>query len=190
MKLLCYLACGLLLPGTAAAQNFVTVKPDTRFPVALRQTVRASRAKVGHTVEFRTLEPILIGGGIVVPENATLFGEVAFVRSDPRATPRSWIRIVVNSLHWKTGTASLNAVVDSVFYARSTYFGDPYSGPRPTFLEGIHIQSHLFRHASTDFFSDSKEVILREGILLEMRHFVSVDNEMGETLSAASALGR
>ncbi len=190
MKLLGFLACALLLPGMAAAQNLVAVKPDTRFPVALRQTVRASRSKVGSAVEFRTLEPILIGNGIVVPENATLLGEVAFVRSDPFATPPSWIRIVVSGLRWKTGTASLNCIVDSVYYARSTYFGGPYSGPRPTFVEGIHIQSHLFRHASTDFFSDSKEVVLRRGIQLEMRHIVSADNEVDEAFSAARGLGK
>lgn len=164
--------------------------PDTRFPVELHGTVRASRAKVGDPVEFRTIEPVLIGNGVVVPESTTLFGEVIFVRSDPGATPRFWIRIAVNSLRWQTGQACLNATVDSVYYVRSSYFGHLQHSQKVTFLEGIEIDPHLFRHASTDFFSSSREVVLRDGILLELKQFVPEDDEVGQTLSECRAAGK
>ncbi len=167
--------------------------PDTRFPVELHQTVRASHAKVGDAIEFRTLEPTLIGNGVVVPENAKLLGEIVFIRSVSNATPPSWIRIVVNGLHWRNGQATLNAVVDGVYYVRSAYFDSQHRGPRSTFLEGVHISPHLFRNASTDFFSDSKEVVLRRGILLQLRQIAPKGDQIDEsdqTLSASSKPGK
>ncbi len=179
------LALSLLFPGIAAAQEFFSVAPDTRFPVELRQTLRATQARVGDPVKFRTLEPILIGNGIVVPQNASLLGEVVYVRSDPNASPRSWLRIRVNGLRWKTGQASINAVVDAIYYVRSAYIDTLHRRMKATFLEGITVDPHLFRNASTDFFSDSKEVVLRSGILLQMRHIVPREDD-GQTLSASS----
>lgn len=187
MKFVYCFAIGLLLPGISVAQQFFTVDADTRFPVQLRQTIHATRAKKGDPVEFRTIEPVLIGHGIVVPENAELIGEVGFVRSDSKATPRSWIRIWVKGLRWKSGQASINAVVDAIFYAPAAYiYSRDHKGPEPTFLEGIHISSHLFSNASTDFFSDSKEVVLHNGIRLEMRHIVGTEQSTGP-LSASTA---
>jgi len=180
----------LLFCGVAVTQEFFTVQPDTRFPVVLHGTVRASQAKVGDPVEFRTIEPVLIGNGVVVPENAELKGTVVFVRTDHRTTPSSWVRIRVQQLRWKTGQAALNAVVDGVHYVRSSYFDSYHRGPRSTFLEGIHIVPHLFRDASTDFFSDSKPVVLHDGIILEMRQVVLNDSEDQEPLSASSLVGR
>lgn len=172
-----------LLPGITVAQNFFTVPADTRFPVELRQTIRASRAVVGDPVEFRTIEPTLIGNGVVVPEGAELLGEVAFVRSDRAATPPSWVRLRVNELRWKTGHARINTVVDTIYYVRSSYVDTLRRGKRMTFLEGIHVDPHLFRNASTDFFSDGKEVVLHGGILLQLRNFVPED-DTSQTLSA------
>jgi hypothetical protein len=180
-----FLAIALLLPGIAVAQDFFTVPADTRFPVELHQTVRASHAKVGDPVEFRTIEPTLIGNGVVVPEGAELLGEVAFVRSDRTETPPFWVRLRVYALRWDTGRARINAVVDTIYYVRSSYLGTIDRRGRITFLEGIHVDPHLFRNASTDFFSDSKEVILHSGILLQFRHIVP-DDEAAQTLSASS----
>lgn len=174
----------LLGTGIALGQEFYTVRPDTGFPVELQQTIRASRAKAGDPVEFRTLEPVLIGNGIVVPENATLVGVVAFSRDEAKAEPRSLLRIRVQGLHWKSGQARINAVVGTVYYAPSAYVVKMSNGPKPTFLEGIHIVPHLMWQASTDFYAD-KEVVLHAGILLRMRHVV-VD-QIPITLSASSS---
>ena len=173
-----------LFCGVAVAQGFFTVLPDTRLPVELHGTVRVSQAKVGDPVEFRTIEPVLIGNGVVVPESAKVRGTVVFARTNHQSTPSSWIRIRVQELRWKTGQASLNAVVDGVYYVRSSYFNSFHRGTRVTFLEGIHVTPHLFRNASTDFFSDSKAVVLHDGIILEMRHIVVKDED--EELSASS----
>lgn len=164
--------------------------PDTRFPVELHGTVRVAHAKIGDPVEFRTIEPILIGNSVVVPENAKVRGIVVFVRTDPKAIPVSWVRIRILELRWKTGLASLNAVVDGVHYAPSAYFDSFHRTPRATFLEGIHVAPHPFRNASTDFFSDAKAVVLRDGIILEMRHVVMQDNADEQSLSANSLAGR
>lgn len=174
----------LLGTGIALGQEFYTVRPDTGFPVELQQTIRASRAKAGDPVEFRTLEPVLIGNGIVVPENAMLVGVVAFARDESKAEPRSLLRIRVQGLHWKNGQARINAVVGSVYYARSSYVLKMSNGPKPTFLEGIHIIPHLMWQASTDFYANDKDVVLHKGILLQLRHVV-VD-QIPVTLSASS----
>ncbi|MGE5113705.1 MAG: hypothetical protein ACM3JB_22810 [Acidobacteriaceae bacterium] len=170
--------------GIALGQEFYTVRSDTTFPVELQHTIRASRAKAGDLVEFRTLEPVLIGNGIVIPENATLVGIVAFSRDASKAEPRSLLRIRVQGLRWKNGQARINAVVGSVYYARSSYVVKMNNGPKPTFLEGIHIVPHLMWQASTDFYADDKEVVLHAGILLQMRHVV-VD-QIPVSLSASS----
>jgi hypothetical protein len=175
-----------LLPGIAAAQDFFNVPADTRFPVELHQTIRASHAKVLDPVEFRTIEPTLIGNGVVVPEGAELLGEIAFVRSDRAATPPSWVRVRVYALRWETGRAHINGVVDAIYYVRSSYVDTLHRRERVTFLEGIHVDPHLFRNASTDFFSDGKEVILHNGILLQLRHIVPEDDTM-QTLSASTS---
>ena len=183
-------AVGFLFCGVAVAQEFFTVLPDTRFPVELHRTVRVSRAKPGDPIEFRTIEPVLIGNGVVVPENARLRGAVTFVRTDPNARPRSWVRIQVQELQWKTGQASLNAVVDGVHYVRSAYFNSFHGPLRTTFLEGIHVAPHPFRNASTDFFSDTKPVVLRDGIILEIRNIVPKNDDAEQPLSASSLVGR
>jgi len=186
MKIL-YCAVVLFLFGRiAVAQEFFSVLPDTHFPVELHGTIRVAQAKIGDPVEFRTIEPVLIGNGVVVPENAKLRGIVVFVRTDPKAIPVSWVRIRILELRWKTGLASLNAVVDGVHYAPSAYVDNLHRGPRATFLEGIHVASHPFRKASTDFFSDEKAVVLHDGIILEMRHVVMQGNDDEQSLSASS----
>jgi hypothetical protein len=176
----------LLLPGIAAAQQFFTVQPETRFPVELRKTIRASRARPGDVIEFRTLEPVLIGHGVVAPRDAALVGRIVFARLDNAAAPRSMIRIRVEGLRWKSGQARINAIVGGMFYARSAYIYSVPGGAKPTFMEGISITPHLTREASTDFYSDLKEVVLRKGILLQLRHIVT-DDERLRTLSASSS---
>jgi hypothetical protein len=189
MKIL-YCAVVLFLFGRIAiAQQFFTVLPDTHFPIELHGTIRAAHAKIGDLVEFRTIEPVLIGNGVVVPANAKVQGIVLFVRTDPKAIPVSWVRIRIQELRWKTGLASLNAVVDGVHYAPSAYFDSFHRAPRATFLEGIHVAPHPFRKASTDFFSDTTAVVLHDGIILEMRHVVMQDNADGQSLSANSLAG-
>ncbi len=179
-------ALPLLLTGNAVAQEFFAVRPGTGFPAELHQTIHASRAKAGDLVQFRTLEPVLIGGGVVVPENATLLGKVVFARWDTAAEPRSMLRIRIDGVRWKSGQARINAVVVGMYYVRSAYIYNPETGPRPTFLEGIHISSHPARNASTDFFSNTKDVVLRSGILLLLQHVVPND-DADQTLSASSS---
>ncbi|HEU5401245.1 MAG TPA: hypothetical protein VFU86_07805 [Terriglobales bacterium] len=163
---------------------------DTRFPVRVCKTIRATRARPGDRVVLETIEPVLLANGIVIPEDARLTGEVAFVRSDHKAEPQSWVRLWVTRLRWKAGQANLNAVVDAVYYVPTNYIF-PFSRVerKATFLEGIHVSPHFFKNGSTDFFSDSREVVLRKGILLEMRQVVPSDEDPS-TLSVSTAVPR
>ncbi len=181
-------AVTFLLCGVVFGQEFFTVLPDTRFPAELHGTIRVSRAKVGDLVKFRTIEPVLIGNGVVAPQDAEIRGSVVFVRSDRNATPPYWVRIRLQELRWKTGQASLNAVVAGVYYVRSSYFDAYHRGLRPTFMEGIQVAPHRFRNASTDFFSDSKPVVLHDGIILDLRQIVAGEDKNEQPLSASSSV--
>lgn len=190
MKIFYGAALTLLFSGVVVGQEFFTVLPGTHFPVELHGTIRVSKAKAGDPVEFRTIEPVLIGSNVVVPENAEIRGSVVFVRGDRNATPVYFMRIRLKELRWKTGQANLNAIVDGVHYVRSSYFDILHRGPRPTFLEGIHIDPHALTNASTDFFSDTKPVVLHDGIIVELRQVAPADDQGEPNISARTLAGK
>jgi len=153
----------------AAAQELPSIKQDTTFPAELRRTVHSGSAKVGDPVEFRTVEPVLIGNGVVVPDGASLTGQVEEVQPRSGASRESSVSVRIDMLQWGNHSLPLNVVVASVFYARSGYFSESRPGPKPTFLEGIQVVAHLSDVAFTEFSSSKKEVVLRNGVLLLFR---------------------
>jgi hypothetical protein len=165
-----FLLCVAFVVATAAvAQQLPFIKQDTTFPVELRRTIHTNSAKVGDPVEFRTIEPVLVGRGIVVPNNASLLGEIEEVQPRSASSPESSICIRVRTLRWNDKVIPVNAVVTGVFFARAGYLNESASGTKPTFLEGIRIVAHLSEDAFTEFSSSKKEVVLRNGILLLLR---------------------
>lgn len=159
----------VMVAANAAAQELPIIKQDTTFPAELRHTVHSGSAKIGDAVEFRTIEPVLIGNGVVVPDGASLIGQVEEVQPRSGSSAESSVSVRVNKLQWGSHSIPLNLVVSSVFYARSGYVNDPRPGPKPTFLEGILIVAHLSDAAFTEFSSRKKEVVLRNGVLLMFR---------------------
>jgi hypothetical protein len=169
------LLCTASVPTSCFAQDLQTVRQDTTFPVSLHGTIRSASAKVGDRVEFRTLEPVLLGNKIVAPYNATLIGEVESVRMKSSSSEESAVAIRVHTLRWDNYEHEVNLVVAGVYYSRPATLNGFPNGPQMTFLEGVQIVAHLTGEAFTEFSSRKKEVVLRNGILLLLRQ-VDPDN--------------
>lgn len=163
------LCVALVVSSTALAQQLPSIRPDATFPVELRRTIHTNSAKVGDLVEFRTIESVLIGSGIVVPSNASLLGEIEQVQTRSSSSAESSVSLRVHTLRWEDNEIAVNLVVTSVFFARAAYLNGSPIGVKPTFLEGIRIVAHLSQEAFTKFSSEKKEVVLRNGVLLLLR---------------------
>ncbi len=131
---------------------------------------------MGSPVEFRLLTPVLVGKGLVVPEEATLIGRVDKISFPTDQNPRSSISVSVNTIRWGKNELPINAVVSQLYFVRASRIAGG-SPPRATFLEGIQIVSHLAAEANTEFSSAKKEVVLRGGILLLLRQIDPNDYE-------------
>jgi hypothetical protein len=112
---------------------------------------------------------VLIGNGLVVPDGASLIGQVEEVKSRSESSPESSVSLRIEKLRWGRNSLPLNLVVSSVFFAPAAYLNDSRPGPKLTFLEGIQIVAHLSDVAFTEFSSSKKEVVLRKGVLLLFR---------------------
>jgi hypothetical protein len=165
----------------AAAQQPPSIRQDTTFPVELRHTIHGNSAKVGDPVEFRTIQPVLIGNGVVIPANTLLSGAVEEVQTRSSGPAESFLSIRVHTLRWENNEIPLNAVVSSVYYARASYLHESQVGLKPTFLEGIQIVAHLSDHAYTEFSSRKKGVVLRNGVLLLLRQIDPENYRAGST---------
>jgi hypothetical protein len=163
------LCAAFAVSSIAFAQELPSIKQDTTFPVELRQTIHSNSAKIGDPVEFRTLEAVLIGNGIVVPADALLLGKVEEVQTRTSSYPDSLLGIRIHTLRWQKGELPLNAVVSKVYFVRAGYLNDASLGLKPTFLEGIQIVAHVSDVAFTEFSSRKKDVVLRKGVMLLLR---------------------
>jgi hypothetical protein len=156
-----------------SAQEAV-VRRDTQLPVELTNTIKSHSAKVGDKVKFRLNEAVLIGNNIVVPEGAKIFGVVEAVRDNSDDQPHSLVRIRIDRLEWKKGSARLNAVVLSVepTPAQSIIMSHRRRRPPlppPSFMLGIRIKAHVRRDAYVEFFSDKKDLTLHSGMTFVLR---------------------
>jgi hypothetical protein len=95
-----------------AAVSSSQVPDNLSIPVRLSKTVDTKKCKAGDAVEMRTLEPVLISNGLVMPENAKLHGKV--VASAPRQNDKpSWLLLVVQRAEWKGHEVPLRAFITS-----------------------------------------------------------------------------
>ncbi len=103
MKFACFLIPLLFLSGlTAIAQNDTSPESarTTSLPVELRTTIRAEKARPGELVRFNMLEAVLVGNGIVIPADATIYGHILAASRRCDKTP-SWLKIQLDRAQWK-----------------------------------------------------------------------------------------
>jgi hypothetical protein len=95
------------------AQRDTSVTPPVvglSIPAELTTTVRAENAHRGDSVEFRTLEAVLIANGLVMPKNAKLMGRI--VGAAPREGDKpSWLVLLVERGEWKKQSVPLHAFI-------------------------------------------------------------------------------
>lgn len=91
------------MPGTPAVG-------EVSIPAELRTTVKAENAHRGDPVEFRTLEPQLIGNGVVMPANAKLTGRIVGAAPQQGDKP-SWLVLLVERAEWKQQSIPLHAFI-------------------------------------------------------------------------------
>jgi hypothetical protein len=82
------------------------------IPAELTTTVRAGSAHRGDPVQFRTLEPVLIANGLVMPANAKLLGRVVGASPQQGDKP-SWLVLLVERAEWKQQSVPLHAFIAS-----------------------------------------------------------------------------
>ena len=110
-------AISLLLLALSALLATAQQPADSAFspgklsiPARLAKTVRADKVHPGGPVEFRTLEPVLVSNGLVMPENALLRGRI--LSAGPKQEGRnSWLSLVVERAEWKQHSLPLHAFI-------------------------------------------------------------------------------
>jgi hypothetical protein len=92
-----------LAPGAQVPENL-------SIPARLTKTLDTNKCKSGDVVEMRTLEPVLLSHGLVMPEDAKLQGKVLGAASSQNNQP-SWIVLVLERAEWKQHSILLHAFV-------------------------------------------------------------------------------
>jgi hypothetical protein len=106
----------LFLAVAAFAQDPQALPPSAQapdnlsIPAQLSRTIDTNKCKSGDLVELRTLEPVLIANGLVMPENAKLDGRILGAASRQNNQP-SWLVLLVEKAEWKQHTLPLHAFV-------------------------------------------------------------------------------
>jgi hypothetical protein len=100
----------LLAPAQQPASSNPASSGKLSIPAQLTKTVRADKARAGDRVEFRTLEPVLVCQGLVMPANTLLHGRV-LVASSKQDGKNSRLALVVERAEWKQHSLPLHAFV-------------------------------------------------------------------------------
>jgi hypothetical protein len=101
----------LLGQTTPAAHSFPA---GLEFPVNMRQTVAAGKTPVGTKVQAKLTVATLVGG-VVVPQDAVLSGEVTESVAKS-ATDPSRLSIRMDSAQWAKGTAPIKVYLTAWYY--------------------------------------------------------------------------
>jgi hypothetical protein len=88
-------------PGTLVPDNL-------SIPARLSKTIDTNKCRAGDLVEMRTVEPVLISNGLVMPENTKLHGKVVGAASRQNDKP-SWMVILMENAEWKDHSIPLHA---------------------------------------------------------------------------------
>src|SRR5271167_3196295 len=100
----------LLAPAQQLADTNPASSGKLSIPAQLTRTVRADKVHAGDPVEFRTLEAVLVGKGMVMPANTSLHGRVLGA-SPKQEGKNSWLALVVERADWKQHSLPLHAFV-------------------------------------------------------------------------------
>jgi hypothetical protein len=125
-------------PGSQGPDNL-------SIPAQLNKTIDTNKCKPGDVVEMRTLEPVLIGNGLVMPENAKLHGKIAGAASRQNDKP-SWVLLVVQSAEWKDHSIRLRAFVTSQITVKAKVDAQDDS----TFDGALTLPESVYRRRSRD----------------------------------------
>ena len=83
------------------------------IPAQLSKTIRTDKTHVGDKVEFKTVEPVLIGKGVIMPIDTKLHGRVLGAASRQADKP-SWLVVLVDNAEWKNHSLPLHAFIVSL----------------------------------------------------------------------------
>lgn len=119
------------------------VRENVRIPARLRNTIDTRKCKAGDAVELRTLEPVLISNGLVMPENTKLYGKVV-AASSRKADKPSWVLLVVQRAEWKDHSIPLHAFITSQIAMQAEV-----EGQNDTAFEGaLNLPDNFYRRFS------------------------------------------
>src|SRR6185312_1688124 len=125
MRVLVYIlffAVAVFAEDPQAIAPTAQVPDNFNIPAQLSKTLDTNKCKSGDPVEMRTLEPVLIGNGVVIPENAKLHGRVLGAASRQNDKP-SWLVVVFERAEWKRHIVPLHAFVASRITLRAPQSG-------------------------------------------------------------------
>ncbi len=105
----------LLSQTTPAANSFPA---GLEFPVNMRQTVAAGKTPVGTKVQAKLTVATLVGG-VVVPQDAILSGEVTESVAKSATNP-SRLAIRMDSAQWTNGSAPIKVYLTAWYYPVAT----------------------------------------------------------------------
>jgi hypothetical protein len=88
------------------------------FPVIMRQNVSAGKTPVGTKVEAKLIAATLVGT-VVIPQGATLSGEVTESAAKAEAQP-SRLAIRMDSAAWKNGSTPIKVYLTAWYYPMAT----------------------------------------------------------------------
>lgn len=148
MRSICCLPLLAVVAALAAAQQPSTVGNTGNFtiPAQLETTVRADKAHVGDAVHFKTIQAVLVGQGLVMPENTQLYGHVLGA-APLKGDKASWVAVVVDRAEWKEHSVPLRAFIAGQITAPISrpQGDDTVSNPRD--VNGVAQQSTTARRA-------------------------------------------
>jgi hypothetical protein len=126
-------------PATPASQA-----PDhLSIPAELSKTIDTNKCKAGDAVEMRTLAPVLIANGVVMPENTKLQGKVAAAASRQKDRP-SWLLLIIQRAEWKDHSLALRAFITSQITMKADVEGQDDS----TFQGALNLPDNFYRRRS------------------------------------------
>jgi hypothetical protein len=124
---------------TAASQ----VPDNLSIPAKLNKSIDTKKCKAGDVVELRTLEPVLITNGLVMPEHTKLHGKIIGAASRKDDKP-SWVLLMVDRAEWKDHSVPLRAFVTSQITMKAKV-----DTPNDSAFEGaISLPDSLYRRRS------------------------------------------
>lgn len=85
--------------SAAEAPQSVTIPAGTELHVILGTTIDSARSQAGDSFEGTLSQPVLVGGGAVVPRDARVRGTVVEARSSGRLSKPAFLSVAITAIH-------------------------------------------------------------------------------------------